>query len=292
MTELLLPPEAMRRRRGVKWHRYGEDVLPAWIADMDFRVAEPVQRAVRRLVEDGDYGYPHRAGEDRLEAAFACRMRERFGWHVDPDRVVPLADLVQAVLALITVFAAPGEGVVVQTPVYPSFLDAITSTGRRRVIDPLRDDGRRLAPDPDRLGAVIDAGTRVLLLCNPHNPSGRAFDRAELEAVCRTAVERDLVIVADEVHCDLVYPGARHLPVGTLGGDIAARTVTINSATKSFNIPGLRCGVMHFGSDELLRRFRRTIPDRLLGAVGVVGVDASVAAWREAQPWLDAVMEV
>jgi cystathionine beta-lyase len=282
----------MRRRRGVKWHRHGEDVLPAWIADMDFAVAEPVQRAMARLVEDGDYGYAAREGEDGLEAAFVHRMRTRFDWEVDPERIVPVADLVQAIVASVVAFTGPGDGVAVQTPIYPPFLTAIASTGRRRVVDPLVDDGRRLALDPRSLEAAVDAGTRLLLLCNPHNPSGRAFDRAELEAVARVAVERDLVIVSDEVHCDLVYPGCRHVVLATLGPEVAARTVTINSATKSFNIPGLRCGVMHFGSDELLARFRRAIPWRLLGTAGVTGADATAAAWREGQPWLDAVMEL
>jgi cystathionine beta-lyase len=292
MTDFLLPIETLRRRRGVKWHRYDEDVLPAWIADMDFAVAEPVRRAIARLVEDGDYGYPRRIDDEGLEAAFAERMRARFGWEVDPARVVPVADLVQAIVASVLVFAGPGDGVVVQTPIYPPFLNAIANGGRRRAVAPLVDDGRRLALDPERLEAAVDPGTRLLLLCNPHNPSGRAFDRAELEAVARVAIERDLVVVADEVHCDLVYPGRRHVVLATLGPEIAARTVTINSATKSFNIPGLRCGVMHFGSDELLARFRRATPERLLGAVGVTGIDATVAAWREGQPWLDAVMEV
>jgi cystathionine beta-lyase len=282
----------MRSRRGVKWRRYGEDVLPAWIADMDFAVAEPVRRALARLVEEGDFSYPAREGDEGLQAAFARRMLTRFGWEVDPERVVPVADLVQAAVASVVAFTDPGDGVVVQTPVYPPFLTMIDGTGRRRVVDRLVDDGRRLALDPASLEAAVDAGTRLLLLCNPHNPSGRAFEREELEAVARVAVEHDLVVVSDEVHCDLVYPGSRHVVLATLGPEVAARTVTINSATKSFNIPGLRCGVVHFGSGELLARFRRALPWRLLGTVGVAGVDATVAAWREGQPWLDEVMEL
>jgi len=292
MEEFLLSTEALRRRRGAKWHHHGPDVLPAWLADMDFAVAAPVQRAIARLVEEGDYGYPHRAGDQRVEAAFADRMRERFGWEPDPDRVVPMADLVQAIVALVVAFSEPGDGVLVHTPIYPPFLAAIASTGRRRVAHGLVDDGSRLSTDPGGLAGAADPGTRLLLLCSPHNPSGRVLDREELEAVARVAVERDLVVVADEVHCDLVYPGHRHVPLATLGHEIAARTVTINSATKSFNIPGLRCGVAHFGSEALLDRFRRAFPDRLLGSVSSVGVDATVAAWREGQPWLDAVMAV
>ncbi|HXM58800.1 MAG TPA: PatB family C-S lyase [Candidatus Dormibacteraeota bacterium] len=288
--DLLLPIEALRRRRGAKWRRYGPDVLPAWLADMDYAVAEPVRRAMARLVEDGDYGYPHRVGADNVQAAFAERMAQRFGWRPDPELVVPVADLVQALLAAVAAQSEPGDGVLVHTPIYPPFLEAIGRTGRRPVFHPLRDDGRRLDTDPEGLAAAVDAGTRMLLLCNPHNPSGRVLDRSELEAVARVAVERDLVVVADEVHCDMVYPGHVHVPLATLGDDVAERTITLNSATKSFNIPGLRCGVMHFGSAALLRRFRAAFPERMLGTVGAPGVDATVAAWREGQPWLDAVM--
>jgi cysteine-S-conjugate beta-lyase len=292
VMDFLLPVETLRRRRGAKWHRHGPDVLPAWLADMDFAVAEPVHRAIARLVEEGDYGYPHRAGDGRVEAAFADRMRDRFGWELDPERVVPLADLVQAIVALVIAFTEPGDGVLAHTPIYPPFLAAIANTGRRRVAHGLVDDGSRLVTDPEALDRAVDAGTRLLLLCNPHNPSGRVFDRSELEAAARVAVERDLVVVADEVWCDMVYPGREHVPLAMLGPEVAARTVTINSATKSFNIPGLRCGVAHFGSEALLDRFRRTFPHRLLGMVSSVGMDATVAAWREGQPWLDAVMAV
>jgi cystathionine beta-lyase len=285
-----LPVGTLRRRRGAKWHQHGDDVIPAWIADMDFAVAEPVQRAAARLVGEGDYGYPHRVGSDGLEVAFVDRMRARFGWEPEASRVVPVADLVQAIVVSLLAFAGPGEGVVVQTPIYPPFLRAIADTGRRRVANPLVDDGHRLALDLDGLSAVIDPGTRVLLLCNPHNPAGRVLERGELEAVARVAVEHDLVIVSDEVHADLLYQPFRHVPTATLGPEVAARTVTLQSASKSFNIPGLRCAVMHFGSDDLLGRFREAFPDRALGRPGVVGIDATVAAWREGQPWLDAVM--
>jgi cystathionine beta-lyase len=292
MEPLALSMETMRRRRGIKWHYYEEDVLPAWVADMDFGVAEPIQRALRRLVEDMDYGYAKRSGEAGLPVAFADRMRDRFGWEVDPELVRPVADLVQALVACITAFSEPGDGVAVQTPVYPPFLGSIDDTGRTRVANPLVDDGERMRLDVASLAAALGERTRVVLLCNPHNPSGRAFSVEELTALGRLAVERDLVIVSDEIHCDLVYPGARHVPVASLDEAIAARTVTLNSATKGFNIAGLRCAVMHFGSAALHDRFRAAIPDRMLGAVGVPGVDATVAAWRESQPWLDALLPI
>jgi cystathionine beta-lyase len=291
MESLSLTVETLRRRRGIKWHRYPDDVLPAWVADMDCGVAEPVQRAIERVVEAQDYVYPQREGDDCLEVAFAERMLDRYGWEVDPARVLPVADLVQASTAAILAYSASGDGVVVQTPIYPPFLSCIQDTGRARVANPLVEgSGGRPVVDLDGLQAAVDERTRVLLLCNPHNPTGRTLDRDELLGIGRLAVERDLVIVSDEIHCDLVYPGRRHLPIAALDPEVAARTVTINSATKGFNIAGLRCGVMHFGSDGLWERFCAAVPTRLLGAVSVLGVDATVAAWREGQAWLDAVL--
>ncbi|MDP9373483.1 MAG: pyridoxal phosphate-dependent aminotransferase [Chloroflexota bacterium] len=290
MERFELSIEALRARRCSKWTRYPGDVLPAFVADMDFAVAEPVQAAIRRLVECQDYGYGFRTGEAGLAAAFTGRMRERFGWEVDAERVQTVTELIQAMFGAVMAFSEAGDGVVVQTPIYPPFLMTVAKTGRRLVENPLVDDGTRYVMDIEGLRRVIDDRTRVLLLCNPHNPTGRVFARDELLALGELAVERDLIVVSDEIHADLVYPGERHIPLGVLGPEIAARTITLNSATKGFNIAGLRCAVMHFGSAELQERFRRAIPEALLGQASIVGIDATIAAWREGQPWLDAVL--
>jgi cystathionine beta-lyase len=166
----------------------------------------------------------------------------------------------------------------------------VAQTGRRLVDNPLIDDGCRFLMDLDGLRRALDSRTRMLLFCNPHNPTGRSFDRSELQALAELAIERDLVVVSDEIHADLLYDGRQHVPLASLGPEIAARTITITSATKSFNIPGLRCALMHFGTPELRQRFHRAIPERLLGQVNVVGIDATVAAWRQGQPWLEQVM--
>jgi cystathionine beta-lyase len=226
--------------------------------------------------------------ERRLASAFARRMESRFGWAAAAECVLPLADLVQGVYAALTAFTAPGDGVIVQTPCYPPFREAIVSTGRRLVPLPMRDDGDRHVFD---LGALpADAQPRLLILCNPQNPTGRVFERGELQQLADFALRHDLLVVSDEIHADLVYPGGRHIPFAALGPDIAARTLTVTSATKGFNIPGLRCGVLHFGAPELHARFTDRLPARLLGQPSVVGVEATVAAWDEGQPWLDAVM--
>jgi cystathionine beta-lyase len=289
-----LSQSALQARRNAKWNQHDADVLPAFVADMDFAVAAPIQAAIERIVRDGDYGYPLRDGQkpDRLvAAAFANRMKSRYGWELSPDLVLPLADLVQGTYAPILAFSDPGDGVVLQVPNYPPFRDAINTTERRLLTLPMRDDGTRYVCDMDELKALVDQRTRIFVLCNPQNPTGRVFSRDELLSLARFAIDHDLIVISDEIHSDLVFPGYQHIPFASLGPDIAARTVTLNSATKSFNIPGLRCAVIAFGSDDLRKRFHNRIPLRLTGQANVIGADATVAAWTEGQPWLDAVMD-
>jgi cystathionine beta-lyase len=279
----------LRRRRGEKWALHPADVLPAWVAEMDFPLAEPVRRAVQQALDLDDLGYPLNPRPGDLPTVFAERMRARFGWAVDPQRVDVLSDVVQGIYAAIHQFSEPGDGVVVQTPVYPPFLEAVRDTARRLVENPLVAGARGYEMDLDGLRAAADARTRILLLCNPQNPTGRAFARDELERLAELALERQLLVVSDEIHADLVLPDARHVPFATLGPEVEARTITLTSATKAFNIPGLRCAVAAFGSEALARRFR-ALPRHLLGGLGALGLAATEAAWREGQPWLDALV--
>jgi cystathionine beta-lyase len=290
MESFELTVEELRARRGRKWTQYPADVLPAWVADMDFTVPDVVQQALVRIVEQRDYGYGALEDYGSLAEAFSERMIDRFGWPAAPEQVQPLSELIQGMFAAVLAFSEPGDGVVVQTPIYPPFLLTIAQTGRRLVDNPLRDDGSRFVLDIDALRAQVDARTRILLFCNPHNPAGRVFERAELEAVAALALERDLIVLSDEIHADLIYDGKQHIPFATLGPEVAARTITMTSATKSYNIPGLRCALLHFGTPELRQRFHARIPERLLGQVCVPGIDATVMAWRHGQPWLDAVL--
>lgn len=280
---------ALRRRRGEKWQLYGPDVLPAWVAEMDFPLCEPVRRVLENALAIDDLGYPLDVQPDALPAAFAERMESRFGWRPDPRRVEVLTDVVQGIYVAIDQFSAPGEGVVVQTPIYPPFLIAVRELSRRLVETPLVAGHSRYEIDFDQLRAAIDPTTRVFLLCNPQNPTGRVFERRELESLAELAIARDLVVVADEIHADLIYDGRRHIPFASLSPEVEARTLTLTSATKAFNIPGLRCAIAHFGSEALRKRFDR-VPRHVRGGLGSLGQAATVAAWREGQPWLDAVL--
>jgi cysteine-S-conjugate beta-lyase len=288
-----LSHSALQARRNAKWNQYDADVIPAWVADMDFAVAAPIQAAIERIVRDRDYGYPMRNGgkaDGLVASTFAARMKSRFGWDCSPDLVVPMTDLVQGTCAPILAFSDPGDGVVLQVPNYPPFRETINSTQRRLLALPMHDDGARHVFDMAELKQLVDKRTRIFVLCNPQNPTGRVFTREELLALGEFAIEHDLVVISDEIHSDLVYPGHQHIPFASLSPDIAARTVTLNSATKSFNIPGLRCALIAFGTEALRDRFHQRIPLRLTGQGNVMGCDATVAAWTECDPWLDAVM--
>lgn len=278
----------LRSRRTNKWHKFPADVLPAWVADMDFGVAPPIAAALQRLTDNQEYGYAAREGA--LAAAFARRMQSRFGWQVDAADAHPVGDLVQASFSSVMAFSEPGDAILLQLPSYPPFMAAIKDTGRRLLANPMHDNGTRWVLDLAACDAAPDPRARVLIFCHPQNPTGRAYSRAELEDVAAFAIRHDLVVVSDEIHADIVYPGRTHIPLASLSPEIAARTITITSATKSFNIPALRCAVMHFGTPALKARFFARIPARLLGSPGVTGVDATVAAWDDGQPWLDEIM--
>ena len=282
--------DALRRRRGTKWTRYPPDVLPAWVADMDFDMAEPIRAGLMRIMEANDLGYSPKLSASGLPEAFAAFAARRFpGWEVAPERMIAIADIVQGIHLALEAFTRPGDGVCTLTPVYPPFLQAVAETGRR--LDHctmVRGEGR-YEIDFDSLRAAIDERTRLLLLCTPHNPLGRVFDREELEALAELAIERDLVVVADEIHADIVYRGHRHIPFATLGPEVEARTVTMTSATKSFNIAGLRCAVVLLGSDRLAERFDAW-PERIRGAVSSFGMEATRIAWTECDEWLEALL--
>lgn len=289
-ASLELDVHTLRMRRNAKWQRYGPDVLPAWIAEMDLAIAGPIQDAMTALVDLQDYGYPRRGGQlaaMTVASAFADRMLDRFDWEIDPASVKVVTTLDQALAASILTATEPGDGIIVQTPCYPPFRDLIAETGRVLIEHPLIDDGSTFTLDLETLANVGGSKARAMILCNPHNPTGHVFSREELEAVASLARERDLIIISDEVHADLVYDGQTHRPIASLGDEVAARTLTLNSPSKSFNTPGLRCGVLHFGASALAERCRARIPPSLIGHPSSFGMDAAVAAWKHGQPWLD-----
>jgi cystathionine beta-lyase len=283
-----LAEEVLRQRSGEKWQEYPPDVLPLWVADMDYPMAEPIRRRLQRALDVGDSGYPLHPRPTKLPALYAERALRRYGWRVEPRRVELISEVVQGMYVAITQFSEPGEGVIVQTPIYPPFLSAVRDLGRTLVENPLRQTAEGFALDLEGLRAAA-ARARILMLCNPHNPTGRVFRRDELEAIAAVAEQHDLVVVADEIHADLVYRGARHIPFASLSPEAEARTITLTAGSKAFNIAGLRVALAIFGSDALKRRFV-AFERHLRGGLAGPGILALEAAWSHADPWLDEVL--
>ncbi|MBB5135141.1 cystathionine beta-lyase [Thermocatellispora tengchongensis] len=275
-----------RRRTGVKWAQPEDGVIPAWIADMDFPVAPAIVAAVRERAEL-DLGYPvwlDRPQAGPLAEAFAERMERRHGWRPDPEHVRAYSDINQALQVLLHVMTEPGDGVALHVPNYPPFLETLAQMGRTPVHVPMRPEGGTWTFDPE----LIDGRCRVLLLVNPHNPTGRVLTRDELGRIAELAERHDLLVISDEIHADLVYEPHRHIPFATL---LPERTITLTSATKAFNLGGIRCSVAHIGAARA-RKALAAQPAHLFGAANLLGVEATVAAWRHGDAWLEEVVGV
>ena len=290
MERYLLAADELRARGGGKWRKYAADVIPAFVADMDFKVAPAVQAAIEEFTTTQDYGYGRMPDPNSVPLfdAFATWMARRHNWRPDPSLTHANTDVIQGLVATMVAFTAPSDGIIVQTPVYPPFLRFVAATGRRLVENPLVDDGMRFVVDLEGLERAAPQAT-MILLCNPHNPTGRVLEQAELDGIAAIAAAHNLTIVSDEIHADLVYPGATHIPMETIEA-AAERTVTLTSATKGFNIAGLRTSIAHFGSAALKEKFDSVVPERLLGGPSRIGVAATIAAWCEAEDWLGTVL--
>jgi len=282
-----LDPERLRLRQSQMWATHPAHVLPAFVAEMDFPLAEPIARALARAIELGDCGYASGAG---LADAFAGFAASRMGWTVPPDRVFLVGDVMAGVVETLSLVTRPGDGVVINTPVYPPFYSILAEVGRRVVTAPLRrlPDGWQL--DLDAVEAALAGGARAYLLCSPHNPTGRVFARSELACVAELAGRYGVSVVSDEIHAPLTLPGGPvHTPYASLGESAAAGAVTVTSASKAWNIAGLKCAVVVAGAAAIRDRLA-TLSQDVRDRAGHLGVIASVAAFRDGGPWLDALL--
>jgi cysteine-S-conjugate beta-lyase len=271
-----------------KWRKYPGDVLPLWVADMDFASPPAVVEALRARVDHGFFGYLMEKPE--LHEVVAERVAKRYGWSVSPDAVMPLPGVIAGFNLALRALTSPGEGLLVQTPVYPPILRAAGNHGLSRDEHALtRGAGGRYAVDVDAFSRALGQRTRAFLLCNPHNPVGRVFERAELEAMAAACARRDVWIIADEIHGELLLDGRRHVPIATLSPEIEARTITLMAPSKTFNLPGLKCAVAIVPNAALRDRLTGAVAD-LVPKINVLGHAAAVAAYREGDAWLEALL--
>jgi cystathionine beta-lyase len=277
--------EALRRRRSEKWARHPADVLPSFVAELDFPLAPEIGSVLVEAIANGDLGYANAPGSGLAEA-FAGFARRRWDWDVDPEAVVAIPDVMVGVAELLRVLTKPGAGVVINTPVYPPFFSVVAETGRRVVEVPLLGPECAQRLPLDGIQEAFAQGAEAMLLCNPHNPTGYVAGRDELLALGEIVQSHAGVVLADEIHGPLTLEGARHVPFCTLPGTAAESAVTLVSATKAWNLAGLKCGLAIAGSQRM-RNALAALPADLHDRVGHLGILASVAAFSRAEPWLD-----
>ena len=271
-----------RRASGcVKWNRYAEDVLPMWVADMDFPVADPIMAAIQDRLAHPVLGYG--VSQVGLKARIVEWLDRQYGWQVGPEAIIPMPGVVPGFNLALRATCAAGAGVVVQTPVYPPMLAAPAHWDLRRIEAPLTEAGE---VDPVALRAALaEAGQGgAFMLCNPHNPTGRVFRREELAAMAEACLAAGVAIISDDIHCDLLFDGRRHIPVASLSAEVAARTITLMSAGKTWNIAGLNACWAVVPDAALRARFQRAIAG-VADHVNILGLVATEAALTHGEPW-------
>jgi cystathionine beta-lyase len=266
---------------GAKWKKYGPDVLASWVADMDFAPAPQVGEAISDIAQRGDMGYNF-AALDRLHPDWAAWVKRRHGLELDSERMTTFTGALHAMEAAMDVTTEPGDGVVVFTPIYHVFINAIRSGGRRVVEVPL---GPGYTLDAEAFDQACDEGTKMVFFSQPHNPTGRVYTPEELQAFGRVAAKHDLIVISDEVWADLAFPPHRHIPMVVGDPSLADRTVTIGSASKAFNLAALSCAVAHVGDQRVTDAWEAQSA-HVHGRPSAFSAAGTVAAWEHGEPWL------
>lgn len=277
-----------QKSESIKWRLYEQDVLPMWLADMDFLSPEPVIKALRDRVDHGVFGYG--GPPEGLEEAITKHLLDFQGWTIHPGDINFVCGVVTGFAHAIYSLTEPGDRILIQTPVYPPILKAASSTGRQSVHNPLilKEDGS-YEINFDDFEQKAASGVKLFILCNPHNPVGRVFTREELTKMADICLAHDIKICSDEIHGDLVFTGCHHTPIASLSAKIADSTVTYFAPSKTYNIAGLSTSVFVAQNPELKEQLTNTFP-MLLGHPNILGLHAALAAYRDSRDWLKEVL--
>jgi cystathionine beta-lyase len=280
-----LTPAALRRRDTAKWNRFDDDVLPLWVAEMDFPTAPVVKAAIRDAVEREQFGYSRLDIETGLPDATAAWSANRYGWAVDPGRVHLLPDVLRGIELAIEAFSPPGSPVILPTPAYMPFFEVVSMLDRPLIEVPMAIDSGRFRLDLEGIDEAFRRGAGTLILCNPYNPLGRAFSIEELRALSLVVTKNDARVISDEIHGPITY-GQAHIPYASVADEAAEHSVTMVSGSKAWNLPGLKCAqiVITNAHDE---KVWGQIPGLRTHGASTIGIAANIAGYNEGAPWLD-----
>lgn len=269
--------------------RFGsDDVLAMWVADADFEAPPAVVKAIKERAEHGIYGYSIRP-ETYFET-IATWSKRRYNWELNPEWISFSPGVVPGIAMAIQAFTTPGDKIVVQPPVYFPFFSTVIGMGRQLVENPLKREGNTYLFDFDDLRRKIDNRTKMLILCSPHNPVGRVWQREELHELASICLENNILVLSDEIHADLTFAGQQHIPLASLGSHIAQQTITAIAPSKTFNIAGLSTSSFIFPNQHLRDDFNNLLNTTHLWLGNLFGTVASIAAYREGEEWLNAML--
>lgn len=276
-----------RHTNSYKWDSAtDEDVLPLWVADMDFRTAPPVVEALQKRVEHGIFGYTK--VPSAYYEAITNWFARRHGWQIDKDWIIYTSGVVPALSAIIKALTKPSDRVLVQTPVYNCFFSSIRNNNCEVVDNPLIYTNRTYHIDFTNLERLTaDPNVKLMLLCNPHNPAGRVWTREELTRLGEICLRNNVIVVADEIHCELVYPGHTYTPFASISKTFLMNSVTCTSPSKAFNLAGLQIANIISADEEVLMRIDKAININEVCDVNPFGVEALMAAYNNGEEWLE-----
>lgn len=265
-----------------------EDVIPLWVADMDFRTPTFIIDALRRRMEHPVFGYSI-APQGYFEAIISWAMR-RFEWKIEKSWIAGCSGIIPSLGVAILEFTSPGDRIIIQPPIYPPFYSAVSVNGREVVVNQLIETGGRYTMDLEDLERKAD-GAKMIILCNPHNPVGRVWQREELSALAEISIRHKTLIVTDDIHADIVYSPYKYIPIASLSEEIANQTITFLAPSKTFNIPGLSTSWAVSRNAELMFRFKRRLDALHLGFGNIFGSIALEEAYRNGESWLDQLLD-
>ncbi len=283
-------PVERRGTASMKWEKYkGQDVIPMWVADMDFRSPPAVIRAIAQRTADGVFGYTLTPQD--LNHQVVAMLRQTYDWTVEPEWLVWLPGLVTGLNVACRAVGEDGDDVMTAVPVYPPFLSAPAFSRRKLTKVPLKENDNRWQFDFERLEEMVTARTRMFILCNPHNPVGRVYTRNELTELAAICLRHNIVICSDEIHCGLILDKDKiHVPTATLSPEVAAHTITLMAPSKTFNLPGLGCAFAVISDRTLRRRFKSSMAG-IVPRPNVLGYAAAMAAFTECADWQAALLD-
>jgi cysteine-S-conjugate beta-lyase len=266
-----------------------KDIIPMWVADMDFKTPEFIIDKLRSRLQHEIMGYSFRP--DEFYNSISRWVEKRHGWKVDKEWICFCPGIVPALNLSTLTFTRPGDSIIVQPPVYTPFFSAVETHGRNIVYNQLIEKDGKWSMDLESLSASVSESTKMIIISNPHNPVGRAWSRQELEALAAICLKNNILILSDEIHCDLVLPGYSHTPVASISDAIAEITVTCLAPSKTFNLAGLSTSTLIIPNHVLRKYFNRKIESLHIGNGNIFGTVASISAYSEGEEWLDQLME-